>query len=228
MYQSLIVLDDFYADAAQIRQMALGLDYPDHRGEAYYSGRNSRQALINQGIVDGLSRVCGERLTPAPRSAVGHFRIGLEGDTPRQDIHIDPYRDWGGVVYFNTPEQCLGRGGTSFWRHRQLGLEGMPLSWTKADLAKYGYDSYETMRVAIADGDGTDRSKWDLLMTVPMKFNRCILFRAWLFHSHAANFGTTMEDGRLIQVFFFDTLRAGQAPKLPFDMPPAPKTTSSP
>ena len=54
MYQSLIVLDDFYADAVKIREMALGLEYPDHGGTAYYSGRNSKQALINQGIVEQL------------------------------------------------------------------------------------------------------------------------------------------------------------------------------
>jgi hypothetical protein len=225
MYPSIIVLDDFYADAVKIREMALGLDYPDHGGAAYYSGRNSKQALINQGIVDGLSRVCGEPLAPAPRSAVGHFRIGLAGDTPRQDIHIDPYRDWGGVVYFNTPEQCLGRGGTSFWRHRELGLDGMPLSWTEKDIERYRYKSYEEMRVALAEGDGNDRAKWDHLMTVPMRFNRCILFRAWLWHSHAENFGDSMETGRLIQVFFFDTVRGGVRPKPLFDMPPAPQAT---
>ena len=225
MYQSLIVLDDFYADAVEIRKMALGLDYPDTEGKAYYSGRNSKQALINQGIVDGLSRTVGEPLAPAPRSAVGHFRIGLAGDMARQDIHIDPYRDWGGVVYFNTPEQCLGKGGTSFWRHKGLGIDGMPISWTAKDIERHGYRSYEEMRVAIADGDGRDRTRWDHLMTVPMKFNRCILFRAWLWHSHAENFGHDMESGRLIQVFFFDVVRGGQRPKLNFEMPPAPRST---
>ena len=222
MYQSLIVLDDFYADAVAIRQMALGLDYIDHGGQAYFSGRNSREALINQGIVDGLSRITGERLTPAPNSAVGHFRIAFEGDLARQDVHIDPYRDWGGVVYFNTPEQCIGRGGTSFWRHKKLGIDGMPMSWTKKDIEKYGFSSYEEMRLKVADIDGTDRNNWDHLMTVPMKFNRCILFRAWLWHSHTENFGNSMETGRLIQVFFFNTIRSGVTPKLPFEMPPAP------
>ena len=225
MYPSLILLDDFYADAAEIRKMALGLDYPEHGGKAYYSGRNSKQALINQGIVDGLSRAAGERLAPAPRSAVGHFRIAFADDEPRQDIHIDPYRDWGGVVYFNTPEQCEGRGGTSFWRHKALGIDGMPLTWTAKDVGKYGFKSYEEMRVALAERDGVDRAKWDHLMTVPMKFNRCILFRAWLWHSHAANFGDSMETGRLIQVFFFDVVRGAQRPKLPFEMPAAPAPT---
>jgi len=55
-----------------------------------------------------------------------------------------------------------------------------------------------------------------------MRFNRCILFRAWLWHSHAENFGNSMETGRLIQVFFFNTIRSGVTPKLPFEMPPAP------
>jgi hypothetical protein len=226
MYQSIIILDDFYADAMDIRKMALTLDYPDHGGKAYYSGRNSKQALINQGIVEGLSRVVGEPLSPSPRSAVGHFRITFAHELPRQDIHIDPYRDWAGVVYLNLPDQCIGRGGTSFWRHKRLGIEAMPRN--QQEIERYGYKSYDEMRVALAEGDGLDRGKWDLTMTVPMRFNRCILFRSWLWHSHCENFGDTMETGRLIQVFFFDIVRGPVKPKLPFEMPPAPKPTVAP
>jgi Family of unknown function (DUF6445) len=204
--------------------MALGLEYPDHRGEAYYSGRNSRHALINQGIVDSLSRVVCDRLSPAPKSATGHFRIGLAGDMPRQDIHVDPYRDWAGIIYFTLPEDC--RGGTTFWRHKRLGIESMP-SDPKV-IQALGYKDYEEMRNRIADEDGIDRSKWEPTMTVPMRFNRCLLFRSWLWHSHAENFGDTMQNGRLIQVFFFDLVRGAAQPKLTFDMPPAPKPAANP
>ena len=61
-----------------------------------------------------------------------------------------------------------------------------------------------------AEQEGVDRSKWERAMTVPMRFNRCVLFRSWLWHSHAENFGDSMETGRLIQVFFFDLARRAQ------------------
>ncbi len=218
MYQSIIILDDFYQDAMQIREMALGLEYPDPGDTAYYSGRNSRHALINQGIIDTLSRVVCDKLVPAPRSATGNFRIGLAGDMSRQDIHIDPYRDWAGIIYFSLPEHS--QGGTTFWRHRRLGMEAMP-SDPKA-IESLGYANYEEMRNRIADEDGIDRSKWEQTMTVPMRFNRCLLFRSWLWHSHAENFGDTLENGRLIQVFFFDIARSATQPKARIDIPPAP------
>ena len=208
MWQSIIVLEDFYDDAMAIRKMALSLEYPDPGTAAAYSGRNSNKALLNQGIVNVFSRMVGEPLVPSPKSAVGHFRIGLEHDTGRQDIHVDPYRDWAAIIYFNPPEQCQNRPGTCFWRHKRLGIDAMPRD--AKDTEKFGYKSYEEMRVAIAEQDGIDRSKWEPTLTIPMRFNRCVLFRSWLWHSHAENFGDDLETGRLIQVFFFDLARRAQ------------------
>jgi hypothetical protein len=51
--------------------------------------------------------------------------------------------------------------------------------------------------------DAKDLSKWEKVMTLPMRFNRLVLFRPWLWHSATAGFGTTPEDGRLIQGLFF-------------------------
>src|SRR5690606_11166195 len=34
-------------------------------------------------------------------------------------------------------------------------------------------------------------------------YNRLVLFRPWYWHSHGENFGTTLEDTRLVQLFFF-------------------------
>jgi hypothetical protein len=208
MWQSIIVLEDFYDDAMAIRNMALSLEYPDPGTAAAYSGRNSNKALLNQGIVNVFSRMVGEPLVPSPQSAVGHFRIGLGRDTGRQDIHVDPYRDWAAIIYFNPPEQCQNRPGTCFWRHKRLGIDAMPRD--AKDVEKYGFNSYEEMRVAIAEQDGIDRSKWEPTLTIPMRFNRCVLFRSWLWHSHAENFGDDRETGRLIQVFFFDLARRAQ------------------
>jgi hypothetical protein len=40
-------------------------------------------------------------------------------------------------------------------------------------------------------------------MTVPMRFNRLILLRPWLWHTAGMSFGTSNENCRLVQLFFF-------------------------
>lgn len=214
MWQSIIIVNDFYEEPWKVRELALGLEYPAQKPGDVYSGRNSTHALINQPMMDAISRIVGRQLIPAPQSATGQFRIGLAGDAPKQDIHVDPGRDWAGILYLTPNENC--RGGTSFWRHKGLDIEGIPRD--VAEIQRLGFRDYEDMRVHIAQNEGLDRDKWDLTMTVPMRFNRLLLFRAWLWHSHAENFGDSLQNGRMIQVFFFNFAPAaavvGTAPSL--------------
>ena len=199
MKQQIIVVDDFYDDGMAVRDLALSLEYPVHE-EMVYSGRSSAKALINPGIVSVISKLVAHPLAPSPKSANGHFRISLADDKPSQDIHVDPGRDWAGVLFLTLPEHC--RGGTCFWRHKRLGIEQMPDD--PAEIARHGYKSFEEMRISLAEGDGMDRYKWEQTMTVPMRFNRLVLFRSWLWHSPAVNFGDRPENARLTQVFFFN------------------------
>ena len=37
-----------------------------------------------------------------------------------------------------------------------------------------------------------------------MKYNRIVIFRTDLWHSHNYNFGDNLENGRLVQLFFFN------------------------
>ena len=200
MHQSFLVIDDFYDDAMEVRRRALELDFLDSGGKAYFAGRESRMVLLNDAIVTGISRLIGHPLVPSPNSANGHFRISLADDRPRQDVHVDPGRDWAGVLYLTLPEHC--QGGTSFFRHKELGIERMPSD--RDEIKRLGFEDYEDMRNAIVYGDGHDRSKWEVTMSLPMQFNRLVLFRSWLWHSFTENFGDTLDNGRLIQIFFFD------------------------
>ena len=61
------------------------------------------------------------------------------------------------------------------------------------------------------DGFDVDE-KWDLLTSVPMRFNRCIIFDSRRFHARTGAFGSTALDGRLTQNFFFDILRVMSPP----------------
>ncbi|MCH6587479.1 MAG: hypothetical protein IH805_04095, partial [Proteobacteria bacterium] len=116
MYQSLIVIDDFYPDPAEVRRTALGCAYPEVSGARTFPGRNSRQKFAPQGMDQAVSQVLGARVVgdPNPDTTHGKFRITLAADTSRYLVHADPtLLDWVGVIYLNPPEQC--RGGTAFF-----------------------------------------------------------------------------------------------------------------
>ena len=200
MYQSLIVIDDFYPDPEAVREAALGYAYPEGSGPRTFPGRNSRQKHLPQGMDQAVSQVIGARVAgdPNPETTHGKFRITLASDASRYLVHADPtLLDWVGVIYLNLPEQC--RGGTAFFRHKGLGSDRTPMS--QEELAAYGPASVGEL----LSQDGNDPDKWLHLMTVPMRFNRLILYRPWSWHSAGAAFGTSLEDGRLIQLVAFQT-----------------------
>ena len=100
MYQSLIVIDDFYPDPEEVRRAALGCEYPQARGPRTFPGRNSRQKHLPQGMDQAVSQVIGARVAgdPNPETTHGKFRITLASDASRYLGHADPtLLDWVGI-----------------------------------------------------------------------------------------------------------------------------------
>jgi len=200
VYQSLIVIDDFYPDPAQVRAAALSAEYLEVPGPLTYPGRNSAQKFLPPGLDEVVSRIVGERVVGSadPRPSHGKFRITLDGEPSRYLVHVDPSMlSWVGVVYLNPPEQC--QGGTSFFRHTGLNSDRTPLS--EQELRRYGPASI----AELLQQDGNDPTKWEHLMTVPMRYNRLIMYRPWLWHSAGEAFGDSLESGRLIQLVGFQS-----------------------
>jgi hypothetical protein len=44
-------------------------------------------------------------------------------------------------------------------------------------------------------------------MQAPMRFNRLIMLRPWLWHTAGTGFGDSMENGRLVYLMFFASAR---------------------
>ena len=99
------------------------------------------------------------------------------------------------------PKDCVDEGGTSFWRHNTLKYENIPK--TDFEAQHHGWPTYKECWWTMVYGDGLDRDKWTRHFLCPMKYNRLVLFRTHLWHSHNYNFGDSMENGRLVQLFFF-------------------------
>jgi len=199
MNQNIIIVDNFYENPYEVRQYALSLEYPQPKNHTY-PGRNSNETFYTQEIHNKFELLLGRKLIPAQEGNHGDFRLSLETDTFQQDIHVDPIWDWGCVLYMNLPNQCIPEAGTSFWRHKKLGWEKCP---GQNEAAWYGYTKYEEIRSSIIYGDGLDRSKWDRYCLANMQYNRAVIFDPKLWHSHGENFGNNLENGRLVQLFFF-------------------------
>ncbi|MFY2764684.1 DUF6445 family protein [Arenimonas sp. MALMAid1274] len=192
-----LIVDDFLDNATALRAAALGLTYPPVSG--MFPGRNSQERLNLEGLEQEVSRLVGEPLVPMPPpQAHGKFRIATAGEVGRAKVHVDTAH-WSGILYLSRPEDC--RGGTEFFRHRPTDTERAPINDDEAR-AK-GYASAKQMIADILERDTSDDSKWEMTMRIPMRFNRLVLLRPWLWHTAGEAFGDSLENGRLVYLMFF-------------------------
>ena len=198
MPTSLIVVDDFLDDPYALRNAALCLTYPDVK--AMYPGRNSTERINLDGLNNEVSRLVGEPLVPMIHNqAHGKCRIALADDVGAAKVHVDASH-WSGILYLSKPEDC--RGGTEFYRHLPTNTERAPYS-DKECAEKFGAPSAKQWVADLLERDTCDDSKWEMTMRVPMRFNRLVLLRPWLWHTAGESFGNSIEDGRLIYLMFF-------------------------
>jgi hypothetical protein len=199
MPTSLIIVDDFLSprDALQLREVGLKLTYPEQKGA--FPGRNSLERIEIDGLEHGVSNLVGERVRPiSPLQSHAKFRMTLASDIGRAKVHIDQAY-WSGILYLSRPEDCVG--GTEFFRHRPTNTDRAPLD--DNEMRAMGFASMEQMHREIVERDSTDESKWELTMHAPMRFNRLVLLRPWLWHTAGPAFGDRLENGRLVYLMFF-------------------------
>ena len=177
---SILVIDDFYDEPYKVRDAALKFPYQDRSEESNYPGVNSLSEIEIQGLNDYVSHLVHEPLKGTPRSGHCRFRIAMAGDDEKA-------------------EYC--RGGTEFYRHKEFGSDHAPLF--DKDVTQYGENSCALFTKKIIRRDSNDPSKWEHIMTIPMRFNRCILFRPWFWHTSGPSFGDSLESARLVQLLFF-------------------------
>ena len=197
MQTSFLVVDDFHPNPDELRRLALSFDYPEQKGQ--FPGRNSQQRLEVPGLTEMVSNFVAEPLVPAPRPlSHAKFRRTLGSDEGLGRVHIDSSY-WSGILYLSRPDDC--QGGTEFFRHRATGSDRFPV--TQSELAATGYASFEEAHKRIIEGEGTTREAWEHLMTIPMRYNRLLLLRPWLYHTAGPGFGDRPENARLVYLMFY-------------------------
>lgn len=195
----IIVVDDFLEDPQHIRELALQAEYPTPKEVPYFPGRNSTKRYSIPGLTEHVAGIAGQHLTPTRETAHGKFRVCLADEKGKGGVHIDP-SFWSGVYYLTLDEHC--QGGTDFFRHRPSNTIRAPVY--PEDWAAWNVESPQKLWSDIIIPQTNDASKWELWRHVPMKFNRLILFRPWLWHNAGPGFGDNVANGRLIYVIFYD------------------------
>lgn len=198
MLPSLLIIDDFLADPHGVRRAALGLGYDPALKDGNYPGLLSDVPLEINGLDAAVAARIGVPVAPMAGTTHGHCRLTLAGDKGASGVHIDPCF-YSGILYLSLPEHA--RGGTDFFRHRPTGLDRVPT--TDLALLESGFGDVNDLVERVVNADTLKPARWEKVMTVPMRFNRLVLFSPWLFHNSAPGFGRSGADGRLVMLLFF-------------------------
>jgi hypothetical protein len=207
MMISLIVIDDFLQDPHQFRNAALRLNYPVPEKPMPYPGRDSDSPLLIEGFDAAIADIVRERLEPTKGLRNGYFRIALDGDKGTAGVHID-IAHWTTILYLTLPDDCPdgAAAGTHLFRHNATGSDHSP--YNEQELAAMGFSTVQEFMDQVVNADTNDRDKWTELTSVPMRFNRLLIFRPQQYHDAGIGFGTSREDGRLIYVNSYNNVNA--------------------
>jgi len=189
-----LTIDDFYSNPMEVREFALKQDFAV-RGN--YPGMRTKSFLndsIKKRMRDILYPFAGE-ITWWGGDYTGSFQYTTASD--RSWIHADSTTDWAAVCYL-TPDAPVSAG-TGIFRHKKTGW--MHYDYKQAEI------NPEYDKGAPSGDDMQDYTKWEMVDRVGNIFNRLIMYRADNYHVSLDYFGKDINDGRLFQVFFFNTER---------------------
>jgi hypothetical protein len=206
MRRSIIIVDDFHENPEEVRNYAISATYTKEESSTY-PGLNSTTGFQEDLLKSKIESILQRQIKPS--NPFGYFRYSWDTadqeNEKLQKYHVDNGWEFGGVCYLSTPEQLKDNpdSGTLFARHKALKIDATPRTKEEAEI--FGYSHYDELRESIIYGDGLDENKWDSYARVLPKFNRLILFRSWMYHSHHINFGPQdPAQSRLVQLFFFN------------------------
>jgi len=185
-----IIIDDFYKNPDDVRAFALAQDFNSHGN---YPGQRTTSFLAEnvKNSIQDIIRPYGGEVTWWGDDSTGSFQYTLASD--RSWVHSDDTTDWAGVLYL-TPDAPLSSG-TGLFKHKETGLR----RWRNSEHPE------DVVNNAPVNIESQDMTKWEMVDVIGNFYNRLVIYRGDLFHTSLDYFGQNKEDGRLFQVFFFNT-----------------------
>ena len=193
-----LTIDNFYTNPDEVREFALKQEF---KVRGNYPGQRTKSFLtdsLKKKMRDILYPFAGEITywgsDDSENNYTGSFQYTVSED--RSWIHADSTTDWAAVCYL-TPDAPLSAG-TGIFRHKATG-------WSHYDYKRENEPGY--VESTPPGNEMRDYTKWEMVDRIGNVYNRLIMYRADNYHVSLDYFGQNMHDGRLFQVFFFNTER---------------------
>jgi hypothetical protein len=174
---SFLVVDNFYNNADIVRNYALSQEFIFNPNN--HKGKRTEIDFHNDSLKNEFERLLGVPIQKWDYKWNGCFQYCTAED--KLVIHCD-VQNYAAIVFL-TPDAPPSTG-TSFYRHKKM--------------------KNRHYRENTFTGGHYDFTDFDLVDTVGNVYNRLVIFDAQLIHSATEYFGTSKENGRLFQIFFFD------------------------
>ena len=207
--ESLIIVDNFYANPDKIRKYCLDNKdkfktiFPLYKSNVYnpmlnydasYSlikyFKNLSKQKVNKGIwnYDIL------------KESNGYFQFITKNANPV--IHYD--RHWGVIIFLHpNPEK---NSGTNFYKNKKLKIsKAMSIDEAENKYNKNQIDkiNVEKKKSLWKEGEKSKFNRWEKTFEIENKYNRALIFDGRNFHCSQGGFGDKIENSRLFQTFFF-------------------------
>ena len=202
---TLQIIDGFYEDPQSIRDFALEHDFSkgvEMGGHVYPGTVQPKHQDFTKWYAAQLENAIHAHVNIKGTA----FVSSLEGQFTEQWIHADSIcATHAAVIYLFDGHH---EHGTALWRHKE------------ANCCAQDQEFYDNLKVNVKDAqqvealvkkikrEGESEDAWQMAAFAEAKFNRLIYYPAIMFHSRYPrhSFGDKAENGRLIQVTFFDIL----------------------
>ncbi|MCM3268659.1 DUF6445 family protein [Paenibacillus elgii] len=196
------IVDNFYSEPYKVRHIALNTDYQTFKEKQNFPGKESKKAYYTNDHINKFESLVGGHICIDPQKYIfGKFRFSVSNNHSRTKVHLDHGVAWTAIVYLSLDKNCVG--GLGIYSHKETGLAEAPAS--PLELQKYDCKNIQEFDQKYVLPCSTDMNAWDLLHSIPIRFNRLIIFPgSKYFHSITHQFGNSIEDGRLTQNFFFN------------------------
>jgi len=181
---SFVVVDNFYENPDSIRKYALSQKFSYHPD--YHKGKrtDNNSRFLFEGLKESFESILNCKIKDWEQYGVnGCFQYCIGGD--QLVYHVDRQR-YAGIIFL-TPD-APPQTGTSFYRSKDI-KKMKVLGKDKEIVFKNGY---------------LDSTKFEVVDVVGNIYNRLVLFDSQMIHAASTYFGTSIENGRLFQLFFFD------------------------
>ena len=179
---SIVVIDNFYDNPDEIRELALKQTFEYHPNN--HKGKRTEKVFLLDGLKESFENILNQKIKNWNYYPVnGCFQICIGGD--QLVYHVD-LQEYAGIIFL-TPD-APPQSGTNFFRSK----------YTKRN--KIGLKEDD---IVFKNGF-LDSTEFELVDQVGNVYNRLVLFDAQMIHAASEYFGNTLENGRLFQMFFFD------------------------